>query len=248
MNLRPPGPHGVALLILLASLLCLTYCVFKRSRPWDFFCPSGTYHIPDQGTFEVPPGPPMYGYTFRHICLGQAWEPAVLHAVGRYLHHQGSAVDVGAHVGLLSVPMARSAAPFPVYAFEVDPKRFKALRRNLVLNNIRNVQAFRKLLTSEVAATLDLTGLALVKLDCDGCEGRALQALGPAVRRWQPVILIEMQPRWKGKLVQRLQALSYRCSLIPRQEWDYVCLSTSEAPPEPAKINETLQVVNGTPP
>ena len=53
-------------------------------------------------------------------------------------------VDVGAHLGVISVYLAKKYPFIKVYAIEPDPVKFRALRRNIELNGLTNVIAINK--------------------------------------------------------------------------------------------------------
>jgi len=76
---------------------------------------------------------------------GIAWEQDVVRAVQRLLPKEGpcNVIDVGAHVGTLAVPFARSVAGRGcVYAFEPQAIMAELLARNLELNGCQGVHIF----------------------------------------------------------------------------------------------------------
>jgi FkbM family methyltransferase len=58
-------------------------------------------------------------------------------------------VDVGAHVGVVSLYLANKYPDIQVYAYEPVPSNFKRLLRNIEANKIENVVAVNKAVTSD---------------------------------------------------------------------------------------------------
>ena len=81
--------------------------------------------------------------------------------LSRFLQDQlppdGHVIDVGAHVGMLTVPMARAVAPLGrVDALEPVPRNAEALRRTIVANSL---EATAQVLEAAADAT---TGVARI--------------------------------------------------------------------------------------
>jgi FkbM family methyltransferase len=67
------------------------------------------------------------------------WEPEIR----KYFNLKtGIFVDVGAHIGKYSVMVGRKLQAGKVIAIEADPENFEILRKNISLNNLKNVRAF----------------------------------------------------------------------------------------------------------
>lgn len=62
-------------------------------------------------------------------------------------------VDVGAHVGVVSIYLAKKFPFIKVYAIEPDPQNYACLRRNIELNGVTNVTAVNKAVTGDGRAT-----------------------------------------------------------------------------------------------
>jgi FkbM family methyltransferase len=58
-------------------------------------------------------------------------------------------VDVGAHVGVVSIYLAKKYPFIKVYAIEPDPLNYACLKRNIELNGVMNVIAVNKAVTGD---------------------------------------------------------------------------------------------------
>ena len=58
-------------------------------------------------------------------------------------------VDVGAHIGVISIYLAKKYPFIKVYAIEPDPLNYACLKRNIELNGITNVIAVNKAVTGD---------------------------------------------------------------------------------------------------
>jgi protein-L-isoaspartate O-methyltransferase len=119
------------------------------------------------------------------------------------LYGQGAAIDVGTWIGYHTLRLARLAAPHSVYAYEGRPWVRRNVAATLRRNNIRNVHLVDEKdekigvnwsiddVTKE--ALMGTTPLALVKIDCEGCELSFLRGAKEVLLRWHPVIVLEIQ-------------------------------------------------------
>jgi FkbM family methyltransferase len=82
--------------------------------------------------FVVSPNP-----AWEQISVGQ-WEPTTLAAIQTLLARGGCYIDVGAWIGPTVLAGAQYA--FRVVAYEPDPRAADELRRNVALNNLKNVE------------------------------------------------------------------------------------------------------------
>lgn len=63
---------------------------------------------------------------------------------------KGNFLDIGANVGMYSVPVARELGKRgKVYSFEIEKKNRDILKKNIVLNNLKNVVVFDKGVSSK---------------------------------------------------------------------------------------------------
>ena len=73
-------------------------------------------------------------------CVLGIYEPNVIGALQEHLRVGDTCLDVGGHVGYLTLLMARLVGPAGrVVAFEPVPETFEALRENVRLNHLENV-------------------------------------------------------------------------------------------------------------
>ena len=80
----------------------------------------------------------------RVIVAGDPWEKHLLELLEEHVEPGTVVLEVGAHIGTHTVPIARLAGPWGrVYAFEPQRKIYRELRHNLALNGILNVVALR---------------------------------------------------------------------------------------------------------
>jgi FkbM family methyltransferase len=68
-------------------------------------------------------------------------------------------VDVGAHVGVVSIYLAKKYPFIRVYAIEPDPRNYECLKRNIELNGVTNVIAINKAVSGDgLGRTLYISG------------------------------------------------------------------------------------------
>lgn len=131
-----------------------------------------------------------------------------------------TAVDVGANIGDLTVPIAGMVGESGrVYAIESNPNVFNVLCANLALNGIRNAKAINAFVASNASVdtsgvwgkfaytsekwptqylSLDSLGLSachLLKIDVDGKELEVLRSAEATLRRHRPVLYFENDQR-----------------------------------------------------
>jgi FkbM family methyltransferase len=62
---------------------------------------------------------------------------------------EGSFIDVGANLGVVTLNLARRFPERPLYAFEPNPSTFRALESNLLLNRLPHVRAHQAAVAAE---------------------------------------------------------------------------------------------------
>jgi len=138
-----------------------------------------------------------------------------------FLREGGTAIDVGANIGDLTVPLARIVGESGrVFAIESHPEHINVLCANLALNDIRNTKPINAFVaTSDKVDTasevwgkfayvsegwsthflaldsLELTALDLIKVDVDGKELEVLQSGEMQIERFRPVLYFENDVR-----------------------------------------------------
>ena len=70
----------------------------------------------------------------------EQWSPKILELLKSRMKQKGHFVNVGAHIGTITLPMAKISSK--VTAFEPFPKTFNHLKKNIELNNLRNVDIY----------------------------------------------------------------------------------------------------------
>jgi FkbM family methyltransferase len=89
-------------------------------------------------------------------------------------------VDIGGHVGIMSIFIAKSYPLVKVYAFEPVPANAQLFRKNLSSNNIQNVELFESAVTGD-GRSINLAG----RLDKNsgGASAHTVQ-ISPKHERW----------------------------------------------------------------
>lgn len=116
----------------------------------------------------VPLGPPLVGHQMRLWPQGQkayiygVYEPAVGDVIQHYVQPNWNFVDIGGHIGYLTLLLAKRVGPEgQVFAFEPLADNFEVLKENVLLNGYKNVHAVCK-------AILNMTGTTVITLGRDG--------------------------------------------------------------------------------
>lgn len=117
---------------------------FQRYILWMLF------RIENEEIVETPAGPVGQRFRMRlrwRLHTGYVlglYEPEVVHALGEYLRTGDTCLDVGGHVGYLTVLMARMVGPDgKVVTFEPMPDTYRVLEENVRLNHLENVRLER---------------------------------------------------------------------------------------------------------
>jgi FkbM family methyltransferase len=140
-----------------------------------------------------------------------------------FLRPGDTALDVGANIGDLTVPMSRFVGEKGrVYAFESQVDTYHTLCANLALNSIRNVKAINCFVAdspqvdmsgpwgkfgyvSEVwgapVVSIDSLGIeacAFIKIDVDGKELEVLRSAAGLIEKCRPLLYFENDDRTKS--------------------------------------------------
>jgi FkbM family methyltransferase len=99
------------------------------------------YEVPDVGRFLIDNKEDMIKQV---VVAGDAWERHSLELLEEHVEPGSVVVEVGAHIGTHTVPIARLVGPWGrVYSFEPQRKIYRELHHNLALNGVTNVVALR---------------------------------------------------------------------------------------------------------
>lgn len=114
------------------------------------------YHVPTLGMFYLDAKKDLIKNILRK---GIVWEPQIRELILTYVHPESTVLDVGAHIGTHTLTMSQKVGPKGrVLAFEPQPKIFRELFLNLMLNGVNNVD-FYPAAVGDHEATIELTQL-----------------------------------------------------------------------------------------
>jgi FkbM family methyltransferase len=133
-----------------------------------------------------------------------------------FLGDGSTVIDVGANIGDLTIPLAKTVGPSGrVYAIESHPENFNVLCANLALNALSNTKPINAFVaTSDKVSTggvwgefayvgetwktqfialdaLELDACDLIKVDVDGKELEVLRSGEMQIERYRPIIYLE---------------------------------------------------------
>jgi len=161
----------------------------------------------------------------------------------QFLREGSTVIDVGANIGDLTVPLARTVGETGrVYAIESHPENFNVLCANLALNSLRNTKPINAFVaTSDDVDTgsafwgkfayvgntwtphylaldsLDLVACDLIKIDVDGKELEVLRSGEMQIERFRPILYFENELRDKSVELLRfvIDTLGYHLYFHP---------------------------------
>jgi FkbM family methyltransferase len=200
--------------------------------------PKGDYQIaevPGLGSFYIDDNPATVKKT---LLAGKPWAPGATQELEKHLARGDTALDIGAHIGSLTVVMAREVGrEGTVYAFEPQRKIYRELVHNLELNELPNVVPLRFALSESAgiiemdpavahdgrvgvgkggdeveARTIDSFGfsqVSLMKIDVEGHEVEVLRGAEKTIRALHPVILVEVRGDTREVVAQILKGHGY---------------------------------------
>jgi FkbM family methyltransferase len=144
------------------------------------------------------------------------YSEAEIRIMRSFLHEGDTAIDVGANIGDLTLPMARLAGESGrIYAIESHTDHFNLLCANLALNEIRNTKPINAFIADSAAVntagpwgkfgyvsevfqppiisidSLGLDACAFIKIDVDGKELEVLKSAAATIAKARPVIYLE---------------------------------------------------------
>ena len=147
------------------------------------------------------------------------YSEAEVRLMRHFLRPGNTAIDVGAYIGDLSIPMSKIVGEAGrILAFEAHAHNFSILCANLALNNIRNVRAINAFVVPsghpkptmnlpgfggwpvdcKSIDNLELDALHLLKIDVDGYELVVLKSAEMQIERFRPALYFENDRRDKS--------------------------------------------------
>ncbi len=115
--------------------------------------------------FKLWVDPSTAGGVVPWLLLDDVHEPAETQCIRDHLPPGGTFVDIGANIGYYTVLAATVVGPRGrVFAFEPEPVNFATLKKNIALNDLKNV-------TAEAAACTDTKGESRLFLDRTNAGG-----------------------------------------------------------------------------
>jgi FkbM family methyltransferase len=153
-------------------------------------------------------------YVGRCLDLYGQYSEGEVRLMRNFLREGDTAIDVGANIGALTVPMSRIVGEGGlVHAIEADRETFNVLCANLALNAIRNTRPLNVLATARAPAiagradgassgaarvpldSLELERCDFIKVDVDGGELDVLRSGEMQIERFRPVLYFENEVR-----------------------------------------------------
>jgi FkbM family methyltransferase len=187
---------------------------------------------------------------------GEPWSPEIIEVFRKYARPGSTAIDVGAHIGSLAVPLAKIVGSSgQVFAFEPQQRVHRELHHNFVLNGFEHAQALMMAVSSEPgfiemdppfpddgwtrvgtggqrveARTLDsfeLQDVSLIKIDVEGHEVEVVMGALETIDRWHPVLIIEMGKVNRAVIEPLLEQRGYRLDRLSEEWVDWIAIHES---------------------
>lgn len=117
---------------------------------------------------------PLNDHISAHLLRGQFYESRMLSFIRSRHGSRFRAIDVGAHIGNHTIFMAGVCNAERVYAFEPNPKSFSFIRKNKIINNLKNITLYNTAagdedgLASVVQGPSNNSGMSSVQIDQSG--------------------------------------------------------------------------------
>ena len=192
--------------------------------------------VPGVGRFYVDDNPAHVKAALRN---GRPWEPETIAQLQKHIVPGSTVVDVGAHIGSLTVPMARFAGPSgQVYSFEPQRKIHRELVHNLRLNELSNVKPLRIAVGADFGVvemnpvkkqdgqvrvgaggigsslrpldSFELENVSVIKIDVEGFQAEVLKGAVKTIARWKPVLIVEIFKTARQETFRLLEQFGYR--------------------------------------
>ncbi len=189
---------------------------------WIEAFPADLYNIAEVrglGRFYVDDNPALVK---EHLRRGVPWAIHVLEQLSQHVRPGSTVLDVGAHIGSITVPMARLVGPAGrVYAFEPQRKIYRELVHNLRLNGLKQAVALRfavgtgnRLVEMDPIVAHDgrvsvggggdqvelrsldsfgFSDVSVIKIDVEGFELEVLRGAEGLIRAQRPILIVEIR-------------------------------------------------------
>lgn len=148
-------------------------------------------------------------------------------------------LDCGAFTGDSALAFRCFYPNSPIYSFECDNSNFEYLKKNIAINNFRNitpVKAFLSARTSGPNLAIDdyvgrnnIRNIGLIKFDIEGAEMAALQGAVNTITTQEPILIIPIYhlnsdcaniPKFLGELGMPME---YRIKWVEKSVWGMDC-------------------------
>ncbi len=159
---------------------------------------------------------------FKHMSPTEHHQMHAIRLLERFLVDDSTVIDVGAHIGTVSIPLSYKAKR--VISFEPSQVSFGLLQKNIELNGIQNIDARNKglgskpghaslapmpegnaggqTLDADEAGSIEVSTLDaeaesadLIKIDVEGMEMEVLKGATKLIERSEPSIFMEIFPQ-----------------------------------------------------
>lgn len=142
------------------------------------------------------PGPELFLIGHTKICH----EEPLFSLFKSTLEKGMTVVDIGASSGYFTLKACEKVGDEgQVLSFEPDKKRFPMLKRNVQLNNYRNVRLFNLAIDRKTDLKSIVDAADIVTIDVEGSEYWTLKAMDNLLKQENIKILIEMHPKYISK-------------------------------------------------
>jgi len=130
-------------------------------------------------------------------------ENSLTQAILKVIDKDSSIIDIGANYGFITLACSKYICDGEgiIYSFECDTNYFKNLKSSIAKNNLTNIEYFNVFIGNrddENAKTVDsfisdkCDNVGLIKIDTDGTDLDCLKGCSKIIKRFQPVIVIEI--------------------------------------------------------
>lgn len=102
------------------------------------------------------------------------WEPEILDLLKKYVRKDSVFVDIGAHIGIHSIPISKFIGPSgKVVCFECQPKIVSELLMNIHANNCKNIEVIPYVASDSDGEKIELAELLYGNEGATKCYGKS---------------------------------------------------------------------------